>query len=177
MIERSIAEIVGIVAILAAIARLRMIGRFANRFHPVMTGEAGFGNAAMIKSADRPYICGMAGIAFALRGNVVAVLAGGADVVMAACATRRSTLENATLMAGLTGNTCMPPRERKACRKVIKLLFLGGLGGHSEGQGKAHRQKHRQNCKVQLPRQNLAFLTSCPTDQTDAELCSNPHET
>ena len=99
MIECSIAKIVGIVAILAAIARLRMIGRFANRFHPVMTGEAGFGNAAMVKPADRPFIGGMAGIAFALSGYVVAVLTGGTDIIMAPRATFGGALKNTALVA------------------------------------------------------------------------------
>ena len=93
-------------AIFAAIARLRMIGRFANRFHPVMTGEAGFGNAAMIKSADRPSIRRVAGIAFALCSDMVAVLAGGADIIMAACASFWCTSKTPPL-SGFTSHSCM----------------------------------------------------------------------
>ncbi|MGC1470381.1 MAG: hypothetical protein WA793_13485 [Sphingorhabdus sp.] len=107
MIERSIAEIVGIVAILTAIARLRMIGRFANRFHPVMTGEAGFGNTAMVETADRPLIGRMAGIACPLCCNVIGILARGPDIIMAAGTPFRRSFKNAALVAGFAGNLRM----------------------------------------------------------------------
>lgn len=110
MIEARIGESGCVVAIFAAIARLWVAGCFAQGFLAVVACDARFRNAAMIEPADRPFICCVAGIAFALGCYVIGIFASRPDIVMAACASCGSAFKHAALVAGFASNLRMPSR-------------------------------------------------------------------
>jgi hypothetical protein len=137
MIECRVAEIVRVMAIFAAIARLRVADRFADRFYTVMAGGTGFGYARVIEVRDRPFSGGVAAFAFGLRDNMVSGLSGRRYVVMAALAPFGSANKYATLVACVTCNFRMCSRQRKPRREMVE-FFLG----HS-GRGKANGKTRR----------------------------------
>lgn len=110
MIEARIGESGCVVAIFAAVARLRVIGCLAHGFLTVVTCHTSFGDAAMVEPAYRPFICRVAGVAFTRGCNMIGVLACRPDVVVAARASFRRTFKYAALVARFTGNLRMPTR-------------------------------------------------------------------
>ncbi len=166
MIETGIGKSRRIVAIFAAVARLRVTCRLSNGFLAIVAGYAGLGNAAMVETADRPFIGCMAGITRALGCNMIGILARSSDIIMAACTSRWRSFKNAALVAGFAGNLRMAAGQRKTCREMVELVVLRGLCRRRDGQGKTQRQQKSPKCKTQLARQILPTRL-CPSGATD----------
>lgn len=99
MIESCACERIGVVAILAFVARLRMIRGLSNRLDPVMAADAALRCAGMIEPVDDPLPGRVAGVAFGLRDYMVCGFAIGPHVVVATSAVAGRSLEDRTLVA------------------------------------------------------------------------------
>jgi hypothetical protein len=99
MIEISIAEIVGIMTIFAAVARLRVVDCLADGFYPVVTRNAGIGDARVIKARYGPFARRVAAFTCGLCCYVISRLARSVDIVVATRAGFRRANKNAAFMA------------------------------------------------------------------------------
>lgn len=104
MIEPCACERIGIVAILAFIARLRMICGLSHRLDPVMAADAALRRACMVEPVDRPLPGCVAGVAFGLGDNMVCGFAICPHVIVATGAVAGRSLEDRTLVAGFARN-------------------------------------------------------------------------
>lgn len=149
-------------AVFAAIARLRVTGRLPDSLQAVVACCAGLGNAAMIEPTDRPFAGCMARIAFALRCDMVRVLARCPHIIVATGAALWRAFKYATLVTGFAGNLRMPSGQWEARGEMVELFLLRSLHRRRRGQGNAQRQHHHQKCKTQLARQILPTRL-CPS--------------
>ena len=102
-------------AVLALIARLRVVCRFARGLHPIVARHAALRCAGVIEPVDRPLASCVAAVAFRLGHDMVCRLAISAHVIVATGAGLGRALEDGGLVARLAGNGHMGSCQRKPC--------------------------------------------------------------
>lgn len=113
MVELGIAEIVGVMAVFALVARLRVRDSLSNCANAVMARYAGFGDTRMVEPRNGPLSCRVAAFALRLRDHVVAWLACRDDVIVATCASFWCASEYTALVTGIARDLCMRTGQRK----------------------------------------------------------------
>ena len=142
VVELGIAEIIGVMAVFALVARLRVRNCLSNRAHAVMAGYTGFGDTGMVEPRYCPLSGRMATFTFCLRCNVITGLASSHYVVVATRASFWRTCEYRPFVTGIACYLRVSTGEWKAGGEVIELLFRGG--GRSEADGEAERHEDCQ---------------------------------
>lgn len=142
MVKPCACERIGVVAILALIAGLRMVRGFSRSFDPVVAGDAALRGAGMVEPVDRPLPRRVAAVALGLRDNVVCRLAIGPHIIVAARAVSRRSLEDGALVARLAPNGHMRACQWEACREMIeRRLASGRCGRASDDRQCEHRSQ------------------------------------
>lgn len=120
MVKSRAGKRIGVVAILAFVARLRVAGRLARGLDAIVARHAALRCSRVVEPVDRPLAGCVTAVAFRLRYNMVCRLAVGAHIIVASRTGLGRALEDGRLVACLAGNGHMSARQRKSRREMIE---------------------------------------------------------
>ncbi len=115
MVESGTRERIGVMAVLALIARLGVVCRLSSGPDAVVAGRAALRCACVIKPVDRPLAGCVAAVTFRLRHDMVCRLAVGAHVIVASRTVFRRSLEDSGFVASFACDHHVRAGQRKAC--------------------------------------------------------------